>query len=302
MPYGLSQAATLTAARGPAARPALVPAPFQVVERLEENAETVTLGVQPADGEPLPFRPGQFAMLYAFGVGEIAMSVSGLPDPTDGGLQHHTVRAVGAVSRALCATGPGSVVGVRGPFGNDWTLGATGAERTPLGTEPGADLLVVAGGLGLAPVRPVIEAALAEPEHYGQLAVLFGARDPGGLIYHEELLRWGTGAEVRVTVDEAGEEWTGRTGLVTTLLDTVRLRPDATTAFVCGPEPMMRGTASALLERGMDAGRIRVSLERNMRCGTGWCGHCQLGEVLICRDGPVFDWHEAAGLLAVRER
>lgn len=295
--------------------PDLMPVPYRVCERVRENDDTVTLGLRPLGRALPPFRAGQFAMLYAFGVGEVPMSVSGLPE--HGGLLRHTVRAVGAVSRALASVEPGRTVGVRGPYGNDWALrepfpdGGRGAGAgaaasaqagTALGTPYGGDVLVVAGGLGLAPLRPVVEAALADREHHGRVAVLFGARTPAGLVYLRDLMHWHNGAAVRVTVDEPDATWRGPVGLVTRLLDDVGFRPAETTAFVCGPEPMMCGTAAALTALGVPPAAIRVSLERNMHCATGWCGHCQLGPVMVCRDGPVFTWGRAASLLAVSQR
>ncbi|MCX4458933.1 FAD/NAD(P)-binding protein [Streptomyces sp. NBC_01340] len=264
-----------------------VPLPYRLVGRRRETADTVTLDLEPA-GEPLqPFAPGQFAMVYAFGVGEIPVSVSG----TAGDQRlRHTIRAVGAVSRALCALPTGASVGVRGPFGTSWNV--TDAR--------GHDVLVIAGGIGLAPLRPLIDAVLAEPHAYGQLNVLAGARTPDDLLYQDEFPAWRQpfGA---VTVDRPAGAWTGRVGIVTTLLDEAHFRPAHTTAFVCGPEVMIRATARELIHRGVPADRVRVSLERNMRCATGHCGHCQLGPLLLCRDGPVVGYDLAQPLLAVRE-
>ncbi|MGW7520962.1 FAD/NAD(P)-binding protein [Streptomyces sp. NPDC054796] len=262
------------------------PVPHRVTWRRRESPDTVTFALEPVNTGLEPFAPGQFAMLYAFGVGEIPVSVSGLPGR---GLVH-TVRAVGAVSGALCRVRRGDVVGVRGPFGTGWELG----------TAVGQDLLVVAGGIGLAPLRPLVEAALADPDAYGRLNVLVGARDPDGLLYPRQLRAW-AGARVQVTVDRPAAGWTGHVGVVTGLLGTAVFEPSRTTAFVCGPEVMIRATARELREAGLPAPRVRVSLERNMRCATGHCGHCQLGPVLLCRDGPVIGWDRAEPLLTTRE-
>jgi NAD(P)H-flavin reductase len=268
-----------------------IPVPYQVVRRESETADTATVALRPVGAVLPPFRPGQFAMLYAFGVGEIPVSVSGIT-PTDQGLAH-TVRAVGAVSSALHGLRPGSTVGVRGPFGTDWGLPSA----------QGRDLLIVAGGIGLAPLRPVAADALAEPDRYGQVNVLIGARTPDDLLYRAEIGHWSAAptAHVSVTVDRPDDRWTGEVGMVTTLLDRVRFHPPDSAAFVCGPEPMIRVTARELVRRGVPAERIRVSLERNMRCATGHCGHCQLGTVLLCRDGPILGWDRAEPLLAARE-
>lgn len=267
------------------------PVPYHVVRREDETADTATVVLRPV-GAALPqFRPGQFAMLYAFGVGEIPVSVSGI-QPADQGLAH-TVRAVGAVSSALHGLRPGSTVGVRGPFGTDWDLPAA----------QGSDLLVVAGGIGLAPLRPVVADAFAQPDRYGRLNVLIGSRTPQDLLFRARIDAWSatSAAHVAVTVDRPDDRWTGEVGMVTTLLDRAWFHPHRSTAFVCGPEAMIRATARDLVHRGVPAGRIRVSLERNMRCATGHCGHCQLGPVLLCRDGPVLGWDRAEPLLAVRE-
>lgn len=265
----------------------LLPAPYRLAVRRHETADTVTFDLEPTGARLAPFTPGQYAMLYAFGVGEIPVSVCRLPG--DGRLTH-TVRAVGAVSRRLCALPRGAHVGVRGPFGTGWDL--TGAR--------GHDLLVVAGGIGLAPLRPLIHAVLTEPAAYGRLNVLIGARTPDDLLYRTELPSWQR-PFAAATVDRPTGGWQGRVGVVTTLLDEARFTPETTTAFVCGPEVMMRATARELIHRGVPAHRIQLSLERNMRCATGHCGHCQLGPLLLCRDGPVVLYDTAEPLLTVRE-
>ncbi|NGN62464.1 oxidoreductase [Streptomyces sp. A7024] len=268
-----------------------VPVPYQVVRRSQETTDTTTLVVEPVARALPPFRPGQFAMIYAFGVGEIPVSVSGILDH-----RHrlaHTVRAVGAVSAAVCAAAEGQELGLRGPFGTGWEL-----ERAA-----GGDVLVVAGGIGLAPLRPLIRAALAGAGRYRRLNLLAGARTPDDLLYADELrcLADAAPAHVAVTVDRPGHGWLGSVGMVTQLLNRADFAPGETTAFVCGPEAMIRATARDLRHRGVPADRIRVSLERNMRCATGHCGHCQLGPLLLCRDGPVAGYDRVAPLLAVRE-
>jgi NAD(P)H-flavin reductase len=273
----------------PAAPGAMTPQPHRVVSRVEETHDTVTLELEPLGAEVRP-APGQFAMLYSFGVGEVPISTSG---PLDGGRLVHTVRAVGAVTSALAATEPGTVVGVRGPFGTTW----------PLASAEGGDLVVVAGGIGLAPLRPVVLHALARRDAYDAVCVLVGARTPAELLFGAELHGWRSrfDVEVDVTVDAAVGDWHGRVGLVTRLLPAAPFDPGRATVFVCGPEVMMRFTARALLERGVAAERIWVSFERNMQCGVGHCGHCQVGPLLVCRDGPVVRYDRVAGLLDVRE-
>ncbi|WP_234334441.1 FAD/NAD(P)-binding protein [Streptomyces sp. NRRL B-1347] len=264
-----------------------LPVPYRVVARWRETPDTVTLRLDPVDAALAAFTPGQFAMVHCFGRGEIPLSVSSLP--TTGGLAH-TVRAVGAVSAGLCATRVGDVLGLRGPYGTGWEL-----ERAL-----GQDVVVVTGGIGLAPLRPLIRDAAAEPRRYGRLNVLIGARTPEDLLAKYETRRWPT-TYTGVTVDRARSGWHGEVGLVTGLLDRARFTPAHCRAFVCGPEPMIRATARDLTHRGVAADHIRVSLERNMRCATGTCGHCQLGPLLLCRDGPVVDWSRAAPLLSTRE-
>jgi NAD(P)H-flavin reductase len=232
------------------------PTRYVVSARVQETYDTVTLMLRPAYIPVQAPRPGQFTMLYAFGVGEIPVSVSGIGRD---GVLVQTIRAVGAISRALCAAAPGDMIGVRGPFGTDW-----GVDRAR-----GQDLLIVAGGIGLAPLRPVVLAALADQARFGRVTLLAGARSPADLSFTRELGTWaGRGADVRVTVDRGEPGWSGRVGLVTGLIPDAVADPAATTAFVCGPEIMMRLSAQALADADVPAADIRVSLERNMR-GSG---------------------------------
>ncbi|MGG7569338.1 FAD/NAD(P)-binding protein [Streptomyces sirii] len=270
------------------ARPALVPVPYRVVGRTDETPDTAEIVLEPVASALPPFVPGQFAMVYAFGVGDIPLSLSGI----DGQRLTHTIRAVGAVSRALHDLRPGHTAGVRGPLGTGWDLSA----------EAGRDLLIIAGGLGLAPLRQLVRDALAAPRRFGRLNILVGARTPGDLLCARDIDGWrAAGARVQVTVDRPDEQWQGDVGVVTDLLDRAEFDPANATAFICGPEVMIRATARELDHRGLPADRIRVSLERTMHCGTGHCGHCQLGPLLLCRDGPVVTWEQAETLLSVRE-
>jgi anaerobic sulfite reductase subunit B len=246
----------------------MVPEPYVVRSRGRETADTWTIELEPVAGEAIDPEPGQFAMLTAFGVGEVPISLSGRG--TDGSLIH-TIRDVGAVTAELCRIPRGEAIGVRGPFGTTW----------PLQEARGADVVVLAGGLGLAPLRPAVEGLLARRDSYGRLLLLYGARTPGDLLYPQQL--------------------EDRVGFVSALLDDVILDFESAVALVCGPEVMMRVTVGALLQRGVSAERTYVSLERSMSCGIGHCGHCQLGPILICRDGPVLTWDEVARWLAVRE-
>lgn len=268
----------------------MLPRPFRVVGRRADTRDTVTLWLEPEEGPPLRFAPGQFTMLYAFGVGEVPISISG--DPGEPALLQHTIRDVGGVTATLVNAEPGDVLGVRGPFGAAWEVPAAA----------GGDLLVVAGGIGLAPLRPAVLHALAHRRSYGRVVLLYGARGPDELLYPDELDQWaGSDVEVLVTVDHAAAGYNGRVGLVTDLLGRVGLDPVATTALVCGPEVMMRRVADALSRQGVRPDRIRLSLERSMHCGVGLCGHCQLREFFVCTDGPVFAWDQVGGLMAVAE-
>ena len=265
------------------------PLSFHVRRRRQETPDTWTLEL---DGpRALPFLPGQFTMLAAGGCGEVPISISG--DPADPGRLVHTVRAVGPATAAICATEPGRALSVRGPFGRGW----------PLDAAQGGDLVVVAGGIGLAPLRGAILAALATRERFGRVILLYGGREPGLLIYRDELARWQRSADIDVllTVDAAGPGWRSTVGVVPRLVDRAAFDPGRAVAFVVGPEPMMRFSARALLDRGVRPERIHLSLERNMQCGIGQCGHCQLGPALICRDGPVFSHAEIGEAMAVRE-
>ena len=269
----------------------MVPTRYRVATREPENADTVTLALEPIDDPIDEPEPGQFTMLYAFGVGEVPISVSGCPRQEAGELRH-TIRGVGATTRALCRLEPGSVVGVRGPFGTGWAVSGAAS----------SDVVVVGGGIGLAPLRPVVRELFEERDRFDEVAVLIGARTPDDLLFAAEVDDWArrAGTHVAVTVDAAPRGWHGHVGVVTTLLDHLAITPPHTTAFLCGPEVMIRVVARTLVDAGVDADRIFVSLERNMHCAVRQCGHCQLGPLFICADGPVVTWAAADPLLAVR--
>lgn len=274
-----------TAAADLAPAGALLPRPFRVVSRWQDTADTWTLRLTPVSGAQPEIAPGQFMMVYAFGVGEVPISVSHTRD------LRLTIRDVGIVTHALCHTPEGAVLGLRGPYGNSW----------PVDSAEGGDVVVVAGGIGLAPLRPVVHRALARRDAFGAVDVLYGARTPGDLLYVDELETWRAEAYVDVTVDAPSGSWDGKVGVVPKLVAGAPFRPEAASAFVCGPEIMMRYAIEALRERGVAAERIFVSLERHMDCGVGLCGHCQLGPTLICRDGPVYAHSVAAAWLEERE-
>jgi NAD(P)H-flavin reductase len=278
----------------PSAHGPLVPELYRVASSRSETEDVVTLALEPVE-EPLAApRPGQFNMLTAFGVGEVAISVSGGPESN--GTIEHTVRGVGSVSKALCSAPVGSIMGVRGPFGTDWGLDDLGDRN----------VMVVAGGIGLAPLRMAVIQLAAGPEAGGarHFDLLVGARTPDQVVFADDIRRWREqGTHVEVTVDAAAPGWDGPVGVVTTLFDKVPFDPQNTVALVCGPEIMIRFAARSLVDHGMNPENIRVSLERNMQCGVGLCGHCQLGPFLICRDGAVFNYAGVvADLMSQRER
>ncbi len=268
----------------------MVPRAHTVMTVRQETHDIVSIDVEPA-GETIAFRPGQFDMVYVFGVGEAAISISS--DTAHPEVLTHTIRAVGWVTQALNTMQPGSTIGIRGPFGTPW----------PVEDAQGGDLLIVAGGIGLAPVRPALLAALAARDRYDRVSLLVGARSPQDLVFRADLHRWEArdDLDVHVTVDSATRGWTGRVGVVTRMIPQIPFTPQRTTVFTCGPEVMMRYTAQALLDRGVPPERIHVTLERNMRCGLGFCGHCQLGGEFVCRDGPVFTYKRVSQLMEVRE-
>ena len=274
----------MSEANRPESAPAVMRTTPARVAKVERNThDTFTLIVEPVDAEPLPsFVPGQFSMLYAFGVGELPISISG--DPHDPGRLVYTIRSVGPATQKLVSSRPGDVIGVRGPFGNQW----------PLKEARGKDVLIVAGGIGLAPLRPAIHHVLRNRDDYVRLLVLYGARSPQDMLFKKELTDWGRLPDTQVlsTVDYGGVSWRGYVGVVTTLFRYVRMHAKHTTAMVCGPEIMMRFVVRELEMRGMGHDEIFISMERNMKCGVGFCGHCQFGPDFICKDGPIFSYEQ----------
>jgi NAD(P)H-flavin reductase len=267
-----------------------VPELYRVGRVNRELSDTVTLTLIPFVGERPSFEPGQFNMLYAFGVGEVAISVSG---DRNNGAFIHTVRDVGAVSGAITKLVPGATVGLRGPFGTPW----------PIRDAKGSDIIIVAGGLGLAPLRPAIYEVLANRTHYGRVVILFGSRNPTDMLYRHEIETWRQrlDVDIEVTVDHADTDWRGGVGAVPALIPRVAFDPRNAVALICGPEVMMRFTVNALRDAGVPAERIYVSMERNMKCAIGLCGHCQFGSTFVCKDGPVMRFDRIASIFAMRE-
>jgi NAD(P)H-flavin reductase len=265
----------------------MLPRPWFVREVTKETHDTFTLTLDPSNGDSAGFSPGQFSMLWVFGVGELPISISGNPAETQRLV--YTVRSVGRATDALVKRKPGEAVGVRGPFGTGW----------PLEEARGRDVVVVAGGIGLAPLRGVIYHVLGHRKDYRRLIVLYGARSPQDMLYRKELAAWAKqpDTEVRSTVDFGGLKWHGNVGVVTTLFKHLRVQPGRAVAMVCGPEIMMRFVARELEAREMLPSDLYLSMERNMKCAVGFCGHCQWGPHFICKDGPVFPYSRIRTLL-----
>jgi len=286
--------------RGAAATPAravtgtdpMQPAPWRVVRTQPETHDTFTMTLAPVGaGPPFTFEAGQFNMLFAPGVGEAAISMSGCTGTVDKVV--HTIRAAGRVTKTLQGLKRGDVLGLRGPFGKPW----------PARQAEGHDVLLVAGGIGLAPLRPALCHMLENRERFGRVNLLFGARSPRDIVFAKEIETWRGrfDVNVEVTVDRAESDWHGRVGVVPTLVPRAQFDPANTVVFVCGPEIMMHFTRRELERHGVPDESIWVSMERNMKCGVGFCGHCQFGPLFICKDGPVFRYDRVASLLGIRE-
>jgi NAD(P)H-flavin reductase len=266
----------------------MLPQPLLVRQVKKETPDTFSLTLESKNGgNANRFQPGQFSMLWAFGVGELPISISG--DAAEDDRLVYTVRSVGQATNALVSCTAGDSVGVRGPFGTGW----------PVQAARGRDVIVVAGGIGLAPLRPVIYEILRNRDAYGRLVLLYGARSPRDVLYRKELAAWSRrrDSQVLTTVDYGGLSWRGHVGVVTTLFKYARLQPTRSLAMICGPEIMMRFVARELETQGLNRNDIYVSMERNMKCAVGFCGHCQYGPHFICKDGPIFPYERVRTLL-----
>ena len=270
----------------------MLPMPYRIQRVRQETDDTFTLELIPADsGDGFSFAPGQFNMLYVFGVGEVPISISS--DPSGSPQIQHTTRVVGTVTKAMRLLKRGDMLGIRGPFGTHW----------PVEEAVGHDVVIVAGGIGLAPLRPALYRLMAQREKFRKIVLLYGTRTPEDILYRRELEQWRGkfDLEIQVTVDRAASTWRGNVGVVTTMISRAPFDPSNTAAFVCGPEVMMRFTVMELQKRGVAAQRTYLSMERNMKCGIGLCGHCQYGPVFTCKDGPVFSFDRIATLLGRAE-
>ncbi len=266
--------------------------PFVIRRIRKETFDTFSMELESSlGGGGIAFSPGQFNMLYVFGVGEVPISISG--DPASKKILVHTTRAVGTVTRAMWKLKPGDTVGVRGPYGTGW----------PIEQAAGKDVIIVAGGIGLAPLRPVIYYLLANRKNYGKFVLLYGARTPEDILYWKDLEKWRSrfDMEIHITVDRATGSWQGNVGVVTSLIGRAPFDPSHCLTMVCGPEIMMRFTILELQRRGVSDESIFISMERNMKCGVGLCGHCQLGPSFVCKDGPVYNYGQMKDIFIKRE-
>lgn len=256
-----------------------------------EDVFTIELVYDSDEKREFRYKPGQFNMLYAFGVGESAISISS--DSSKKNSLLHTIHKVGYVTNVLSKLKKGDIIGLRGPFGSSW----------PLEEAKGKDICIIVGGIGLAPLRPSIYHILKHRKQYGKFVLLYGARTPRDILYTVELESWRKkyDIQIEVTVDRADSTWRGHVGVVTTLLDYVELNPEKTMAMVCGPEIMMKYAVDELIKNGVAEKEIFVSLERNMKCALGFCGHCQYGPSFVCKDGPVFSFSNVTDIFEIKE-
>ena len=264
-----------------------LPRPARVVERIQEGEDIFTLRLRFADegeGRRFVFAPGQFNMLYLHGVGEVPISI--VSDPREEGCFDHTIRAVGRVTRGLSQLREGDCLGVRGPFGRGW----------PLAEAEGKDVAIITGGLGCAPVVAVINYIFRRRERFGHVTILQGVKHRNDLIWRERYARWARQADTTVALaaDNPEHDSSLFRGNVVQLFDRVQFGAENALAMLCGPEIMMKYSVDALMQRGFATDRIWVSMERNMQCANGLCGHCQLGPLFVCRDGPVFRYDRVA--------
>ena len=263
----------------------LLPSVATILAQREETPDTRTFSLRFRDDrehEAFSFHPGQFLELSVFGIGEAPFCLAS--SPTRPEMIEVTVRRCGEVTDALHGMGPGGELGIRGPCGNGFDLGSA----------EGQDLLFVAGGIGLPPLRGLIWNVLDLRERFGRVTILYGARTPSDLVYKEELTAWAgmEGVRLETTVDKGEPGWSGNVGMVPVLFDRVDLRPESTTAYVCGPPIMIKFVVQDLLMRGFREDRVISTLERMMQCGVGKCNHCCIGHRYLCRDGPVFSFAE----------
>ena len=265
----------------------------EVIEKVAEAESVFTLRLRISDAgirNSYRFTPGQFNMIYLFGVGEVAISI--VSDPENRGLLDHTIRAVGRVTNGLAKLGPGDMIGMRGPYGRGW----------PLAEAEGKDVLAITGGLGCAPSVSVINYIMERRPEFGHLTIMQGVKHYNDLLWRDRYEAWGKRPDTKVLLasDTGGPLWPWHVGPVTVLFDKIEIDPHCTIVIMCGPEGMMRASIQSLLARGLHERSIWLSMERNMQCAIRQCGHCQFGPRFVCRDGPVFSYPEVKALFGIR--
>jgi NAD(P)H-flavin reductase len=255
------------------------------VEQMTELEKLFTLELP--GGRSLGNEPGQFVEVSLFGIGEAPISISSSPSRSNGTFEL-CVRSVGDVTNAMHGLVPGAALGVRGPFGHGF----------PVERMKGKDILFAAGGLGLAPLRSLINEVLDQRGFFGRVIILYGTKQPSEILFEDELRKWAKREDVEfhMTVDRGDETWTGNVGVITTLFPSIAVNPRNTVAATCGPPIMYRFVLMELLGKGIPETQIYLSLERRMKCGVGKCGHCQINELYCCQDGPVFRYADIKGL------
>ncbi len=271
----------------------MIPHPARII-KIEQEAYAISTYTLAFEDEALRqayhFQPGQFNMLYLPGIGEVAISISSAPDEAE----HlaHTIRYAGNVTRAIGRLKVDDVLGVRGPYGSAW----------PLKRMAGKDIYIVTGGIGLAPLRPVIYTLMRHRADFGRVVLLYGARTPADMLYTAEFDAWEAhNIQIHTTVDRADENWRGQVGVVPMLFYHLRLDPTRTVVLTCGPEIMIRFVIYEALARRVPKEMIYVSMERNMKCALGFCGHCQFGPSFICKDGPVLSYAQVEPFFGVED-
>lgn len=268
--------------------PISLPYEAEVVEHITEAKDIFTLKLRFTDPEihaAYQFQPGQFNMVYLFGIGEIPISI--VSDPENGQTLDHTIRAVGRVTRGLQKLSPGDRLGIRGPYGRGW----------PMQQAVGKDVFLLTGGLGCAPVVSVIRYITRRREQYHRLIIMQGVKHSHDLIWRDQYQQWADMPETQVLLAashevRSNENWPWATGHVTNMIDQAVFNPARTIAMMCGPEAMMRAAIEPLKQEGVDERNIHLSMERNMQCATGHCGHCQYGPHFVCKQGPVFPYSD----------
>jgi NAD(P)H-flavin reductase len=271
-----------------------LPQPAEIVEKRPEAKGIFTFRLRFSSEDmrrSYRFQPGQFNMLYAFGAGDVAITI--VSDPADPEILDHTIRVVGNVTQVLGRLKKGDVVGLRGPFGSAW----------PLEEVRGKDIIIVTGGLGCAPTLGALHYIVRRRKYYGAIKIIHGIKAPRDLIYQKKFREWerSPNTEVHLTVDKADRGWKHKIGLVTHLLADVTFEPARSVVMMCGPEIMMRFTVKEFLNRGLTTDRIYLAMERNMKCALGFCGHCQFGPHFICKEGPILRYDRVQGIFNLKE-